>query len=79
MSAGAQIIPIMENDNAGPKNDLFTFLNDKIDEMGGSIMRKIEDFTDMMFADKSEILGQFTLALIKTKYDGLLKQEYCDC
>lgn len=79
MSATARIIPIMEIDNAGPKNGLFAFLNRKMGEMGENIMRKIEDFTDMMFNNKSEILGQFTLALIKTKYGLLLKQEHCDC
>ena len=42
-------------------------------------MDKIEDITDAIFQNKSEILGQMALGLIKQKHGDLLEQECCDC
>ena len=42
-------------------------------------MNKIEDITNAIFQNKSEILGQMALGLIKQQHGDLLEQEYCDC
>jgi hypothetical protein len=58
----------------------FSFLNEKLDQIESEIsMVKIEDITNAIFQNKSEILGQMALGLIKQKHGDLLEQEYCDC
>ena len=75
----AEVFPI-DNSDSNWKDELFEFLNDKIDQVVGQTqMEKIEDITGAIFCNKSEILGQFVLALIKRNYSHLLSQEYCDC
>lgn len=61
------------------RGEIFGFLNGKFDQMESQGMDKIEDFTDALFQNKSEILGQMALGLIKNRYGDLLEQEYCDC
>ena len=59
--------------------EVFEFLNDKFDQLESQSMDKIEDITGAIFQNKSEILGQMALGLIKNRYGDLLEQEYCDC
>ena len=75
----AQIFPLESSDNSW-RNEIFEFINDKLDEIIlQSDMEKIEDITGPIFRNKSEILGQMVLGLIKKKHGELLNQEYCDC
>ncbi len=80
MSAQAvQVFPIENSDNNW-RDELFEFLNDKLDQIVGQThMDKLEDITGAIFRNKSEILGQFVLGFIKKNYNHLLNQEYCDC
>ncbi len=78
VQATAQIIPIGIHDNAW-RNDFFNTVNDRIDQISRNPMEKIEDFTGAVFDTKSEILGQLTLGLIKSRYGHLFEQEYCGC
>lgn len=78
-SQAVRIFPI-ENSHNTWRNELFEFLNEKLDQMIEEIdMEKIDDITGAIFRNKSEILGQLSLGLIKRKYNGLLNQEHCDC
>ena len=62
------------------KDELFEFLNLRLDQIAEqSPMEKIEDITGPIFRNKSEILGQMVLGLIKKKHHHLLTQEYCNC
>jgi len=62
------------------KDDLFDFLNARLDQIAErSPMARIEDITGPLFRNKSEIMGQIALGLIKKNYSHLLDQEYCDC
>ena len=66
MSAKAiQIFPVQSPDNTW-REDVFEFLNNKLDEIiHQSDMKKIEDITGAIFQNKSDILGQLALGLIK--------------
>jgi transposase len=62
------------------KDELFEFLNVGLEEIAEqSPMEKFEDITGPIFRNKSEILGQLVLGLIKKKHHHLLNQEYCNC
>lgn len=75
----AQFFPIKNPDNNW-RDELFEILNEKIDKIiEQTNMEKIEDITGAIFQNKSEILGQLTLGLIKRKYNHLLNQEYSEC
>ncbi len=75
----ARLFPT-ENFNNTWRDEVFEFLNEKLDQMIEQIdMEKIDDITGALFRNKSEILGQLTLGLIKRKYNDLLNQENCDC
>ncbi len=75
----AQIFPIENYKNAW-RDDFFEFLNQKIDQISKeTVMEKIEDFTNAVFNNKSEILGQLILGFIKKNYGYLFEQEYCNC
>jgi len=75
----ARLFPT-ENSNNTWRDEIFEFLNEKLDQMIEQIdMEKIDDITGAIFRNKSEILGQLTLGLIKRKYNDLLNQEHCDC
>ena len=80
MSAQAvQAFPI-ENSNNSWKKEVLEFLNTRLDQIADkTTMEKIEDITGAIFRNKSEILGQMTLAFIKKKYFHLLDQDYCNC
>ena len=80
MSAQAvQAFPI-ENSNNSCKKEVLEFLNTRLDQIADkTTMEKIEDITGAIFRNKSEILGQMTLAFIKKKYFHLLDQDYCNC
>jgi hypothetical protein len=74
-----QLFPMDNSDNTW-RDEVFEFLNDKIDQIiEQSDMEKIEDITGAIFQNKSEILGRLVLGLIKKNYSELLNQEYCDC
>ena len=75
----ARVFPT-ENFNNIWRDEVFEFINEKLDQMIEQIdMEKIDDITGAIFRNKSEILGQLTLGLIKRKYNDLLNQEHCDC
>jgi transposase len=74
-----QLFPV-DNSNNAWRNEVFEFLNKKLDQIVEQTdMKKIEDITGAIFQNRSEILGQLTLGLIKKNYSELLNQEYCDC
>jgi len=74
-----QLFPVENSDNTW-RDEVFEFLNDRLDQIIEQIdMEKIDDITGAIFRNKSEILGQLTLGLIKRKYSDLLNQEYCNC
>jgi hypothetical protein len=55
-------------------------LNAVLDKMEGEDkMEKLWDITRVMVENKSEILGQLTLAFVKRKHGELMEQEHCDC
>ena len=75
----AHLLPHESNENSW-RTEYFEFLNEKLDQIESEIsMDKIEDITNTIFQNKSEILGQMALGLIKRKHGALLEQEYCDC
>ena len=75
----AHLFPLENADNKW-RNEIFEFLNRKLDEIIlQSDMEKIEDITGAIFRNKSEILGQLALGLIKKNHSDLLNQEYCEC
>ena len=80
MSAQAiETFPI-NNTNNSWKNEVLEFINKRLDQIAEqTTMDKIEDITGAIFRNKSEILGQMTLGLIKKKYAHLLDQQYCNC
>ncbi len=73
MSAqAAETFPI-NNTNNSWKNEVLEFINKRLDQIAEqTTMDKIEDITGAIFRNKSEILGQMTLGLIKKKYSHLL-------
>ena len=74
-----QAFPIDKSVNSW-KEELFEFLNVRLDQIAEqSPMKKIEDITGPIFRNKSEILGQIVLGLIKKGHNHLLNQEYCNC
>lgn len=74
-----QAFPIDKSVNSW-KEELFEFLNLRLDQIAEqSPMGKIEDITGPIFRNKSEILGQMALGLIKKGHHHLLNQEYCNC
>ena len=74
-----QVFPIENSDNTW-RDEVFEFLNEKIDQIvEETAMEKIDDITGAIFQNKSEILGQLVLGLIKKNYNHLLNQEYCEC
>ena len=75
----AHLLPHESNENSW-RTEYFEFLNEKLDQIESEIsMDKIEDITNTIFQNKSEILGRMALGLIKRKHGALLEQEYCDC
>ncbi len=81
---GVLVFPTISQDNRAARRDwraeYFGFLNDLLDKMQGeSGMEKLWDITRIMVENKSEVLGQLTLAFVKRKYGELMEQEYCDC
>ncbi len=79
----SKVIPIKRNksvDNEAWKAPFMNFLNVRLDEFGEKgPMDKLEDITSALFADRSEILGQLTLAFIGKRYKDLLEQTQCPC
>ena len=74
-----QVFPIENSDNTW-RDEVFEFLNEKIDQIvEETAMEKIDDITGAISRNKSEILGQLVLGLIKKNYNHLLNQEYCEC
>lgn len=74
-----QLLP-HESQETSWRTGYFSFLNDKLDQIESEIsMDKIEDITNAIFQNKSEILGQIALGLIKEKHGDLLEQEYSEC
>jgi len=74
-----QAFPIDKSVNPW-KEEFFEFLNLRLDQIAEqSPMGKIEDITGPIFRNKSEILGQMVLGLIKKEHHHLLNQEYCNC
>lgn len=65
LAKAIQIFPVQSSGNTW-REDVFEFLNNKLDEiiLQGD-MKKIEDITGAIFQNKSEILGQLALGLIK--------------
>ena len=62
------------------KKEVIEFFDKRLDQIAEqTTMDKIEDITGAIFRNKSEILGQMTLGLIKKKYAHLFDQEYCNC
>ena len=62
------------------KKEVIEFFDKRLDQIAEQTnMDKIEDITGAVFRNKSEILGQMTLAFIKKKYFHLLDQDYCNC
>jgi len=75
----AYCFPLETHENTW-RNDIVAFLKKKLDEIIlQSDMKKIEDITDAIFQNKSEILGQLVLGIIKKNHSELLDQEYCEC
>jgi hypothetical protein len=50
-----------------------------VDMVNRSSMEKLSDITSALFSDKTEILGELALVLIKKRYRHLLDQEQCAC
>ena len=74
-----QLFPL-ENADDTWRDEIFEFLNKKLNEIIlQSDMKKIEDITGAIFQNKSEILGQLVLGLIKKNHSDLLNQGYCEC
>ena len=64
----AHLLPHESNENSW-RTEYFEFLNEKLDQIESEIsMDKIEDITNTIFQNKSEILGQMALGLIKRKH-----------
>ena len=69
-----------ESKESSWRTEYFSFFNEKLDQIESEIgMDKIEDITNAIFQNKSEILGQMALGLIKDRHGDLLEQEYCNC
>lgn len=78
-SQAAKVFPIDNTANIW-KDELFEYLDLRLDQIAERMpMNKIEDITDSIFRNKSEILGQIALGFIKKNHSDLLDQEYCDC
>jgi hypothetical protein len=81
---GVLVFPTISRDGAGARDDwraeYFGLLNDVLDKMEDeSQMEKLWGITRSIVENKSEMLGQLTLAFVKRKHGKLLEQEYCDC
>jgi len=75
MSLSAVHLLPHESQETSWRTGYFSFLNDKLDQIESEIsMDKIEDITNAIFQNKSEILGQMALGLIKQKHGDLLEQ-----
>jgi len=62
------------------KSDFLSFLCDRLDKIeSDSAMDSMDDISKSLFQERSEIMGQAALALIKKKFAHLLDQEYCQC
>lgn len=60
--------------------EIFQSLDIKLDQIiEENNMETIDDITGAIFHNKSEILGELILGLIKRKYSHLLDQEYFNC
>lgn len=75
----AYLFPIEKDDNSW-RDEVFESLNERIDQIiEQKPMEKIEDITDALFRNKSDILGQIALGFIKKNYGHLLNQAECTC
>lgn len=71
-------------DSAGENRDwraeYLEILNSLLNKMeGGLRMEKLWDITRAILENKSEMLGQLTLAFVQKKHGHLVEQEYCEC
>jgi hypothetical protein len=62
------------------KSGFLSFVSNRMDQIEKDYsMESITDITKSLFQNRSEIMGQATLALIEKKYGHLLDQQYCEC
>jgi hypothetical protein len=81
----AQVIPLVreaigkeaEHDWREP---FFSFVGDQMEAMDKrDSMETLHDITSALWANRSEILGQLALSLIRKRFGELFEQEQCDC
>ncbi len=73
----AQIVPLPTANEW--RDELLQDFNKQIDILQTKHMEKIEDITETIFQQKSELLGNIILSFIKKNYSHLLNQESCNC
>ena len=73
----AQIVPLPIVNEW--RDELIENFNNQLDKLETVNMNKLEDITNSIFNQKSEMLGSIILGLIKKNYNHLLNQEFCRC
>ena len=81
---GVLAFSTISKDHAGARGDwraeYLQFLNNRLEKMEGeSEMEKLWDITRAIVENKSEMLGELTLAFVKRKHGDLMEQEFSDC
>ena len=80
----AQVIPMVREVPVAAEEDwkapFFSYLSGRMNEMvkRGS-MARLSDITSALFTERSEILGQLLVTLIKKRFGELMEQERCAC
>jgi hypothetical protein len=73
----AQIVPLPAASQW--REELLENFNNQLDKLQTIHMNKLEDITEAIFNQKSQMLGSIMLGLIKKNYNHLLNQEFCQC
>lgn len=62
------------------RQEYFESVSNKLDEIiDNQKLDGLQEITEVLWENKSEILGKLALVLIKEKYKEFLEQEYCEC
>jgi hypothetical protein len=81
----AQVIPMVRTEiGKEPEHDwrkpFLSFVGDQMEAMvKGDSMATLDDITSALSANRSEILGQLILTLLKKRFGAFFVQEHCDC
>ena len=79
-SQAAEILFPIENFKKSWREEIVEFINERLTRIiEHNPMENFDDISSAIFQNKSDILGNLILGLIKRKFSYLLDQEHCEC